>query len=200
MTSKASSKQKVSGIKTVKITPRAPGKKQDPENHQEASEVDALPVLVDPTPERKDASEQQHLLGKNIHFKKIDDVLKDVANHSSGNTVLLVGFGVSWSFACRKSLKHLLHFGEAAIARSRKLKVFFVDEDANRDFCKKSEIIAGTPVIMAFCRGKEMMFSRGEWEPMNKLKGLVNVSQLEELWSSIQAALEMGAHEIHVAF
>lgn len=61
-------------------------------------------------------------------------------------------------------------------------------------------ISVGTPTTLVFHGGKQMMFSRGEWEPSNNLKGLVNPKQLVDLINSTRAAINMGAEEIHVAF
>jgi hypothetical protein len=60
--------------------------------------------------------------------------------------------------------------------------------------------IVGTPTAMISHRGNWMMFSRGEWEPTNKLKGLINPSQIIDLVASTISAIKMGAQEIHVAF
>jgi len=55
-------------------------------------------------------------------------------------------------------------------------------------------------VLMVYFNGQQMVFSRGEYEPSNKPKGLVNIEQLHDLISAVQTTISMTASEITVAF
>jgi len=146
--------------------------------------------------EHSNAQLQESASVKQIKFHNIEDVLKEISNDNEN--VFILGLGTTWCYPCKKSFKHLYKFSE--LKKQQKLKVFLLDQEKNRDFCRKQGIIVGTPVIMMYYCGKEMVFSRGASEPSNKLKGLVNLQQIEELWSSTLVALEMHAREIHVIF
>lgn len=83
---------------------------------------------------------------------------------------------------------------------SGNIRVFLVNQEFHRDFCRKNGIIIGTNITMVYYRGQNMLFVRGLQDPVDKLKGLLNPTQLEELVKSARAAIDMGLREIHVPF
>src|SRR5690606_28454617 len=111
-----------------------------------------------------------------------------------------------------KLLKYLRTLGLKGIER---IRVFILDQEANvsrfhplfelisipqKEYCKQHNIIVGVPTTMLFYQGQPMLFAKGEWEPSDQLKGMLNLSQLEELCESAKYAANMGLKEIHVPF
>ncbi len=119
-------------------------------------------------------------------------------------SIIIVCLGVIWCYPARKTWQYL-----SKISANR-VKFFLVDEESHRPWCQIHGVIVGTPVTLVFCGGKQMLFARGE-SVQDKLFGLLNPNQIDQLISATFAAIDMKvlhtnikvrlqADEIHIAF
>lgn len=72
-----------------------------------------------------------------------------------------------------------------------------------KNYSRKQKILVflvGTPALMIYYQGEPMVFSRGEWEPMNKVKGMLNLKQIEEVINAAFTAIKLKSREIELIF
>ncbi|PRP88681.1 hypothetical protein PROFUN_02777 [Planoprotostelium fungivorum] len=116
------------------------------------------------------------------------------------DNLIFVAFGVQWAYPAKRNIQNCSAFLDTIGKDVKKgnlvkgLRLFVVNSEKCRDYCTKHNIVVGTPAIQVFFRSKAVHFIKGDREPVDRLKGLLNEQELQNIYQLTWTAAETGTY------
>ena len=125
---------------------------------------------------------------KNEQQLSLDHIPMFLSAQSSGSSnsedYLILCTAASWHYPSFTTLGHFIHARDEL--RPEGLHIFVVDQEAEREYCMKNEILVGPARIYVWRKGSTISFERKNGKELGYILGPMNQRQIQSMITSIQ--------------